>query len=304
MSRLSSETRQEIFDYYEANNILWCGNLEDTAFLGRLYDLKALGSSDARYTSALNDIWQHRERNHDWEDNWIYSDPRFNLLHCEDIKFLKFICETLHPMIRDSDEAEGIRSTLNNLLKQYDYVIEEKRTVLGMISYTARECKILGVSTEGCARTVITEIDSVYIESQIQRMSDAIDEDQESAIGTAKDFVETICKHILDERAVSYNKTDNISELVGSVRRELKLVPEVVTEAKKGADVIKRVLGSLGSVSQGIAELRGLYGTGHGKGKDHSGLGARHARLAVNCAIALGVFLWETHKENESSSCT
>jgi hypothetical protein len=82
--------------------------------------------------------------------------------------------------------------------------------------------------------------------------------------------------------------------------KELKLVPEGIPEGARGADVIKRLLSNLGTIGNGLAELRGLYGTGHGKHGSTSGLGSRHAKLAVGAAATLAVFLFETHKETIS----
>ena len=43
-------------------------------------------------------------------------------------------------------------------------------------------------------------------------------------------------------------------------------------------------LNGAGSVALGLSELRNSYGTGHGPGSLRSGLGQRHAALAVNAA--------------------
>jgi hypothetical protein len=79
-------------------------------------------------------------------------------------------------------------------------------------------------------------------------------------------------------------------------------VPEDIPESAKGADAIKRLLGNLGQVSQGIAELRNLYGTGHGKDGTFRGLGPRHARLAVGAATTLATFLFETHESRKEKT--
>jgi hypothetical protein len=73
-----------------------------------------------------------------------------------------------------------------------------------------------------------------------------------------------------------------------------------IPDAARGADVIKRLLSNLGTIDNGLAELRGLYGTGHGKHGSSLGLSARHAKLAVGAASTLAVFLFETHKETKS----
>ena len=87
--------------------------------------------------------------------------------------------------------------------------------------------------------------------------------------------------------------------LTKATLKELKLVPEGVPDSTRGADVIKRLLSNLGTIGNGLAELRGLYGTGHGKHGNASGLGARHAKLAVGAASTLAMFLFETHEQTK-----
>jgi hypothetical protein len=45
------------------------------------------------------------------------------------------------------------------------------------------------------------------------------------------------------------------------------------------SDIIKRLLSNLGTIGNGLAELLGVYGTGHGKHGKTSALSARHAKL-------------------------
>lgn len=54
-------------------------------------------------------------------------------------------------------------------------------------------------------------------------------------------------------------------------------------------------------MAQGIAELRNLYGTGHGRDGKAVGLQPRYARLAAGCAGVLATFLFETHSEKPKS---
>jgi hypothetical protein len=90
-----------------------------------------------------------------------------------------------------------------------------------------------------------------------------------------------------------------VPTLTKATLKELKLVPEGVPDSTRGADVIKRLLSNLGTIGNGLAELRGLYGTGHGKHGNTSGLGARHAKLAVGAAATLTMFLFETHEQTK-----
>jgi hypothetical protein len=79
--------------------------------------------------------------------------------------------------------------------------------------------------------------------------------------------------------------------------RELKLVPEGIHDVARGSDIIKRLLGNLGTIGNSLAELRNLYGTGHGKHANTGGLSARHTKLAVGAAATLATFLFDTQKE-------
>jgi hypothetical protein len=50
------------------------------------------------------------------------------------------------------------------------------------------------------AHEVAAKVDSAYSSRQVTRMEEAIESDPELAIGTAKEFIETMCKTILDGR--------------------------------------------------------------------------------------------------------
>lgn len=141
--------------------------------------------------------------------------------------------------------------------------------------------------------------DIPQLKIQIQRINSSIDEDPSLAIGTAKELVETICKTILGDRKIVFTDDMDVGLLVKLARKELDIIPESISDSIKGADIIKRLLSNLGNVAQGLAELRNLYGTGHGRRGSNKGLNARHARLAVGSATTLALFLYETHLERK-----
>jgi hypothetical protein len=62
--------------YFYPDQISWCGRLSEPDFLARLYDLDKLPSHDGRFDSMAGDIWQHRENNLDWDEDWVFSDSR------------------------------------------------------------------------------------------------------------------------------------------------------------------------------------------------------------------------------------
>jgi hypothetical protein len=127
-------------------------------------------------------------------------------------------------------------------------------------------------------------------------MQSALASEPDVAIGTAKEFVETVCKTILVERKIAYDPTETMPRLVKQAASVLELISPEIENRSKATETVKRLLSNLGSVSDGLAELRNLHGTGHGKAANTVGLKKRHARLAVGAATSLAVFLLETHE--------
>src|SRR5688500_1054712 len=98
---ISEVTRRSIIDYLESTGIEWSGRLPEDEFLARLYDLSSMPSNDHRFQDAAGDIRKHRVMNpNDWENDWVFLDSRFNLLWADDKQFLRFLCETVHPIVR------------------------------------------------------------------------------------------------------------------------------------------------------------------------------------------------------------
>lgn len=82
--------------------------------------------------------------------------------------------------------------------------------------------------------------------------------------------------------------------LVPQAQKALGLHPEVLAPDARGADVIRRTLSGLSQIAVSVAELRNLYGPDHGRSRPVSGLGPRHAHLAVGAASTYCRMLLET----------
>ncbi|SFS98514.1 Abortive infection C-terminus [Sulfitobacter marinus] len=296
-NEIGREVRQNIFDAIDLEDVYYGGRLSDTDFLSRLFDLDALPSYDQRYPTAAGDIYQHCENNSDWEKNWVFSDARFGLLSGSDEAFLKFICEMIHPLVRtDKDQAIMLRSHFDEQLNPIGWQLFEKGKIAGRARYGARRTSEFH-SQINRARTAAKTLSSNWMQTEITRINEAIDTDPALAIGTAKDLVESCCKAILDELGVAVEKTDDLPTLSKKMCRELGLLPDGISAEAKGSEIIRRTLSNLTSITKGIAELRGLYGSGHGRDGKHRGLKPRHARLAAASAIAFVDFVTETYLE-------
>jgi hypothetical protein len=296
--KISPVTRRDIVDALGAENVAWNGRLEESEFLSRLFDLTSLPSTDGRFKDAAGDIWKHRVVNSDWNEDWVFYDHRFNLLNADDEVFLRFLCETIHPVVRpDPTEAEKLCQQYNHYLRNDGFELVVKTRLSGKPVFTGRYAGHLPTPGVAAVRAILAGTDPSYIAQQITRMEAAVVNDPALAIGTAKELIETVCKTILAARGIAFSKTAELPELVKATAKTLELTPDDVPDRAKAADIIKRLLSNLGSITQGIAELRNQHGTGHGKKAGTKSLGSRHAKLAVGAASTIAVFFVETHEE-------
>lgn len=141
-NKITEYTRQDIVDlltsgYYDKKNnkkiqYFWSGRLDEVTFLSRLYNLQQLESTDHRYKNAYGDITQHRINNWDWEDDWVFYDPRFGIKNLNDKDFLKFILEVFSPAVRDeSKNWEEALEKINEFLKMDGFELYESDIISG-----------------------------------------------------------------------------------------------------------------------------------------------------------------------------
>jgi hypothetical protein len=145
---ISEVTRRALFSDLLKPGRLWFGELDETEFLSRIYDLKTLPSGDPRFVDAAGDIWQHRVNNpEDWPDDWLLSDARFNLLHGDDAVFLRFLEEVIHPAVRDDGSVRRIWTVFNDRLSVDGWEFLPVELVSGRIRYAPRR-KAVGTLPE------------------------------------------------------------------------------------------------------------------------------------------------------------
>ena len=155
-----------------------------------------------------------------------------------------------------------------------------------------------GVDLSGI-KELTGQMDAQHVSHQIARMEKTVGSDPELAIGTAKELVESVCKTILEKEGVQL-RNPSMPDLIRTTLRTLKLMPDDIPDQAKGVKVIRRTLHNLGSILDGVNELRDLYGTGHGRETNRS-LSPSHARLAVGAAATVVRFLLETYNEQRGS---
>jgi hypothetical protein len=117
--------------------------------------------------------------------------------------------------------------------------------------------------------------------------------DPEGAITAARTLLETVCKHILDDKNIPYDAQKiELPELYKLASKELNLSPSQHTQ-----EVFKQILGSCSGVVNGLGTLRNRLGDAHGQGKLPVRPASRHAELAVNLSGSVALFLVATFQD-------
>ena len=124
------------------------GRLSEIDFLARLYDLDNMPSTDRRFESAKGDIWQHTVNNDDWDSFWYFTDERFCLSNGNDDSYiLKFICEMLHPAVRDEkSEWRQYLEKFNEILEPDGYQLVSVKKISGRDAFEAHDIDHIIVS--------------------------------------------------------------------------------------------------------------------------------------------------------------
>jgi len=115
--------------------------------------------------------------------------------------------------------------------------------------------------------------------------------DPDGAITSARQLLESVCKHILDDMNASYPSDADLPKLWRLCAEQLNLAPDQHSEV-----AFKSVLGGCQTVVQYLGTIRNRLGDAHGSGRAPVRAAPRHATLAVNLAGTMATFLIETFR--------
>lgn len=295
---LSGITRRKLAECIMNMDSFWAGRLHEVEFLGRLYPLDDLPSTDDRYETAAGDIWQHRINNEDWNDDWVFNDERF-LSGCTDEVFLGFIAETIHPEVRSDlfDEPPKVVDEFNKILAPDGYQMRPKEYISGHAVYGWVQTRGYHDQTDSSRfsnKANVTERD--VLSQHLRRIENGLASDPALAVSSCKELLESLFKLVLDQCGVEYSEaSDDLPSLYKKVAKHLELDKDAVDGSKKGSQASYKVLGSLAGAVQGLGELRNAIGLGHGKSVPSMAF-ERHARLSFNSTVTLAEFILDTRE--------
>ncbi|CAN3985991.1 abortive infection family protein [Kitasatospora purpeofusca] len=295
---ITEVTRRRVFDTITLEEIAWAGRLDEDDFLRRIYDLEAMVSYDSRFANARGDIVQHRFNNHDWDDDWVLTDDRFELLNGSDSTFLRFLAEMLHPVVRpDKAQVDKLLHTFNALLAADGYELVQDGAISGLPLFKGvRNGSFHGDQPQLQLESRRLLTDPRVLHEHLVRIRDGLQKDPAAAIASSKELLESLCKVILGRSGVEYTNSDELPVLYRKVAELLSLKAESVPDSAKGSESAQKILRTLVTTVQTLGELRNQLGLGHGRAAPSPAF-TRHARLALNSAVAVTEFLLDTWEE-------
>jgi hypothetical protein len=293
-NRITSVTRRTLFDAISLSSVSWSGRLSEIEFLGRIYDLSAIPSTDPRYSDAAGDIHQHRVNNYDWDDGWVFTDSRFNLAHGDDEAVLRFLAEMLHPLVR-ADEAETatLLKSFNDALAPDGYELYPAKWISGHAVYGWRRRDAFHGASPELRLEERPLTDPGVLQEHLNRIRVTLVEDPPAAISSCKNLLESLFKIILDRSSVDYGSSEDLPIVYRKVADLLSLRSQSIPDSARGSQTSQTILKTLVTTVNSLAELRNELGIGHGQSARSAAL-ARHARLSLNATVTVAEFILDT----------
>lgn len=137
-SNISDITRGDIIDLLLIDdNRPFHGKMDLLDFLPRIWPLETMPSTDSRFETALQDIWQHMVNNYDWTNDYLLK-TYLELSTCSDEMFLRFLEQCVHPrVIRDREYVGNLVERINALLQPDGFIMAPTDDISGWPVYTS-----------------------------------------------------------------------------------------------------------------------------------------------------------------------
>ncbi|MCZ8271517.1 MAG: abortive infection family protein [Beijerinckiaceae bacterium] len=146
-------------------------------------------------------------------------------------------------------------------------------------------------------KTALLDFDTV--QRDVARALASAANDPEDAATAACSLIESVCRSILVELNLPLPSKKDIDGLIRAVQQPLGLSPGRMDLPAEIENDIRQVLSGLTSVAKGIGALRTHAGDAHGRERGFRRIDARIARLAINAAASIAMFLIETWERQQ-----
>ncbi len=141
---------------------------------------------------------------------------------------------------------------------------------------------------------ILHDRDLPAMEDEFNRAMANIENDPPASLTAACAIIEALCKVYIASRDLDLPKKQTIGPLWGVVRDDLGFDPSSMED-----DDLKKILGGLSAIVDGVGALRTHASSAHGRGVLRYQVQPRHARLAVSEAHTVASFVMETWEERK-----
>ena len=137
-----------------------------------------------------------------------------------------------------------------------------------------------------------------HIEQQAIAIEEAVAQNAGLTFDLAKTLIESACKTILTDRGYVVDSGWELPKLLKETLGKIQLVPAGCDQSAGVTDSLRKTVGGLQTVIQGICELRNSHGfASHGKDAYARQLETVQAELAARSADAVTSFLFRAHHQ-------
>ncbi len=138
-----------------------------------------------------------------------------------------------------------------------------------------------------------------HIEQQVTSIERAVVENPGLAFDLSKTLVESVCRTVLSERAISYADDDDLPKLFKMVSQFLPFLPETASGESETRQSLNRTLNGLSTAILGICQLRNQCGfASHGSGSPRPPLESAQALMVAEAADTIIGFLHRVHRQD------
>ncbi|WP_371421242.1 abortive infection family protein [Tardiphaga sp.] len=207
-------------------------------------------------------------------------------------RIIEKVCDP-REYLAEPDKAVAVREHLNRALGADELAVV---VVGGKAVLTRRQSS--GTIVEPFIQKVAT-LDFDTVQMEIARALPNLQDDPEDAVTAACSLIEAVCRSILIELGLPLPAKKDIDGLIRAIQEPLNLSPGRTDLPPAIEGDIRQILSGLTSVAKGIGALRTHGGDAHGREKGFRRIDPRIARLAINAASSLALFLIETWERQE-----
>lgn len=194
----------------------------------------------------------------------------------------------------DEVEEDDIQWGVNVTHKKQELKIELKSS-LERCNLTYLTGGIISDGSSAPSRSLSELIkgrDIPSIESEFNRALENVNSEPREAVSAACNILESIFKVYIDDEILPLPQKQDLQGVWKVVRADLGFDTKLVQD-----DDLKKVLSGVLSTVDGIGAFRTHASSAHGEGRKLYNIKPRHARLAINSAHTIALFVLETWDE-------